>query len=221
MVRGRPDKPPCAAGPAIRAVVARRDGSGDSATQRPPGPWHATTGCADGPRWAARPRGPLHCSCSPHRGHEAEERGSPRRCDDDDLSQVVAGGRGWRGASGPSEGNRRSAATRLTKRSRARGAPGRPRQPRPPPPARNDVNRTTTAHYPATPRATARSGRGISRLDGGVELSRVAPLLARPIAGALAAAERHMVVDPRGRAVDHHHASLRVALELGGVLQRR
>src|SRR5690606_12688570 len=62
-----------------------------TALRSPPGPWHATTECADGPRWAACPRGPLHCSCSPHRGHEAEERGSPRRCNDDDLSQVVAG----------------------------------------------------------------------------------------------------------------------------------
>src|SRR5690606_19538065 len=64
-------------------------------------------------------------------------------------------------------------------------------------------------------------GSGVGGFDGGIELGGVTTLLARAVAGTLAAAERHMVVDAGRGAVDHYHARLRVALELRGVLQRR
>jgi len=67
---------------------------------------------------------------------------------------------------------------------------------------------------------TRRSRRGVGGLDRGVEFDRVAALLARAVARAFAPAERHMVVDPGGRQVDHHETRLRVALEIARVLQR-
>src|SRR5690606_20299099 len=54
----------------------------------------------------------------------------------------------------------------------------------------------------------------------GVELLGIAPLLARSVGRAFAATERHVVIDARGRQVDHHHACLGVALEVIGVFQR-
>src|SRR6185503_3191199 len=63
-------------------------------------------------------------------------------------------------------------------------------------------------------------GGRVGGLHHGVELLRVAALLARPVAGALAASERHVVVDASGRQVDHHHAGLGAALEVARVLQR-
>src|SRR5262245_26298037 len=64
------------------------------------------------------------------------------------------------------------------------------------------------------------SGIDIARLHRGVELDRIAALLARPVARAFAAAERHVVVDARGRQVHHHHARGGIALEVLGVLER-
>src|SRR5690606_17583935 len=64
------------------------------------------------------------------------------------------------------------------------------------------------------------SGRRISRLDRGVELHRVAALLARAVAGGLASTEGHVRIHARGRQVDHHHARLRMTLEVRGVLER-
>src|SRR5882757_4983794 len=60
----------------------------------------------------------------------------------------------------------------------------------------------------------------VRRLDDGEELAGQLALLARAEAGVLAAAERHVVVDAGGRQVDHAHASLDVALEVAGMLQR-
>src|SRR3954462_15181626 len=60
---------------------------------------------------------------------------------------------------------------------------------------------------------------GVGRLRRGVELLSVAPLLARAIGRAFAASERHMVVDPRCRQIDHHHPGLTVALKMRGVFQ--
>src|SRR5690606_15124398 len=80
-----------------------------------------------------------------------------------------------------------------------------------------------SCHDPAPARRTghpADSGRGIGGLDRGVGLHRIAPLLARTVAGGLAAAERHVRIHARGRQVDHHHARLRVPLEMRGVLER-
>ena len=48
----------------------------------------------------------------------------------------------------------------------------------------------------------------------------IATLLARPIAGAFAAAERHMVVDAGGQEVHDRYAGLIVALEVRGEFQR-
>src|SRR4030095_5463495 len=67
--------------------------------------------------------------------------------------------------------------------------------------------------------ARRRSGGRIRRLDRRVELSGIAALLARPVAGAFAAAEGHVVVHARGRQVHHHHTGLHVALEMRGVLE--
>ena len=62
---------------------------------------------------------------------------------------------------------------------------------------------------------------GVGRLHRGVELLGVGALLARAVARALPAAERHVVVDARRRQVDHHHAGLAVALEVRRVFQAR
>src|SRR5438105_15809881 len=45
-------------------------------------------------------------------------------------------------------------------------------------------------------------------------------MLTRTVAGAFAAAERHVVVDPRSRQIDHDHARLAFALEVRGMLER-
>src|SRR6516164_8132012 len=59
----------------------------------------------------------------------------------------------------------------------------------------------------------------VRRLHRREELGGVAPLLARAVARAFAAAEGDMVVDPGGGQVDHHHAGLGIALEVGGVFE--
>src|SRR5690242_11179427 len=59
---------------------------------------------------------------------------------------------------------------------------------------------------------TRRLYRGVGGLDGRIELHRIATLLARPVTGTLATAERHMRIDAGGRQVDHHHARLRMPL---------
>src|SRR5690606_20641703 len=64
------------------------------------------------------------------------------------------------------------------------------------------------------------SGRCIGGLDRGVELHRVAPLLARSVTGSLPSPEGYVRIDPGGREVDHHHARLGVPLEMGGVPER-
>src|SRR5690606_22490454 len=63
-------------------------------------------------------------------------------------------------------------------------------------------------------------GGGVRRLDDGEEFLRVAALLARAVAGPLAASERHVVVDPGRGYVDHDHAGLDGAFEVGGMLER-
>src|SRR6266850_148988 len=68
--------------------------------------------------------------------------------------------------------------------------------------------------------AAMRSGVHVGGFDDGIELDRVAPLLARAVARALAAAERHMVVHPGRGQVDHDHARGRISLEMLGVLER-
>src|SRR5579875_3769977 len=60
----------------------------------------------------------------------------------------------------------------------------------------------------------------INGLDLGVELDRGEALLARAVARFADAAERHMIVDPRGRQVDHHHPGADVAAEMPGMLER-
>src|SRR3546814_15043144 len=64
------------------------------------------------------------------------------------------------------------------------------------------------------------SGLGVGGLHHGVELGGIATLLARAVARPLPASERDVVVDARGRQVDHHHPGLGIALEVAGVLQR-
>src|SRR5262245_19616857 len=59
----------------------------------------------------------------------------------------------------------------------------------------------------------------VGGLDRGVELDGIAPLLARTVARAFAAAERYVVIDPGGRQVHHHHAGLGVALEMARVFE--
>src|SRR5262249_53284778 len=59
----------------------------------------------------------------------------------------------------------------------------------------------------------------VGGLHRGVELGGVAPLLARPVARAFAAPERHVIVDAGGRQIDHHHAGLGIALEVAGVFE--
>src|SRR4030095_12108844 len=76
-----------------------------------------------------------------------------------------------------------------------------------------------TSYFP-TWRRRSSSGIHVRGLHRGVELHRVAALLARPVARAFAAAEGHVVVDARGRQVHHHHAGGRIALEVLGVLER-
>src|SRR5579871_1733479 len=61
----------------------------------------------------------------------------------------------------------------------------------------------------------------VCRLYGGEELRGVTALLARAVARSLPAAEGHVVVDARGRKVDHHHAGLGIALEVRGVFEAR
>src|SRR5712671_313946 len=68
--------------------------------------------------------------------------------------------------------------------------------------------------------AVAVSGIDVGSLHDRIELHGVAPLLARAVARAFAAAERHVVIDPRGRQVDHHHPRGGIALEVLGVLER-
>src|SRR3954468_20968490 len=68
--------------------------------------------------------------------------------------------------------------------------------------------------------AGAFSGIDVRGFHGGVELDRVAPLLARAIAGSLATAERHVVVHACGRQIHHHHAGRGIALEVLRILQR-
>src|SRR5262249_10871830 len=70
------------------------------------------------------------------------------------------------------------------------------------------------------PAAGRRPRRDVGRLHAGVELPRIAALLAWSVARALAAAERHVIVDAGGGQVDHHHAGLRVALEVRRVRER-
>ena len=65
------------------------------------------------------------------------------------------------------------------------------------------------------------SARHVGGLHRGVELDRVAALLARTEAGSLPAAEGHVVVHAGGRHVHHHHAGLRMPLEVLHVLQGR
>src|SRR5258706_5070545 len=68
--------------------------------------------------------------------------------------------------------------------------------------------------------ATDESCIDVGSLDHGVELHRVAALLARAVARAFAAAEGHVIVDARGRQVHHHHPRGGIALEVLGMLER-
>src|SRR6185437_3192759 len=82
------------------------------------------------------------------------------------------------------------------------------------------LSHSTTPRY-ITTRDTEASGERVRRLHRRIELRRVAALLARPVARALAPAERRVIIHTRSRQVDHHHASLRVALEMRRVLEAR
>src|SRR3954470_9305329 len=66
-----------------------------------------------------------------------------------------------------------------------------------------------------------RLGRDVRGFDDGVELLGVGALFARAVAGFLPAAERHVVVQTRGRQIHHHQAALRMPLEVTGIFQRR
>src|SRR5215831_5191981 len=64
------------------------------------------------------------------------------------------------------------------------------------------------------------SGRNVRCFDYREELYRVTTLLTWTVARALPPAERDVIVDSGGRQIDHHHACLRVALEVRCVLER-
>jgi hypothetical protein len=61
----------------------------------------------------------------------------------------------------------------------------------------------------------------ICGLDGRVKLRRVTSLLARTIALSFATAERHVITDPGGRQIDHHHPGFGIALEMARMFQAR
>src|SRR5690606_23516109 len=70
-------------------------------------------------------------------------------------------------------------------------------------------------------RNNSTSSVGIGGLYLRIEFHGVAALLPGAIGGFLAAAKRHMIVDPGGGNIDHHHSGLAVALEMAGVLEAR
>src|SRR5215475_12834338 len=72
-----------------------------------------------------------------------------------------------------------------------------------------------------TDRRYRRSHAQIRRLYNRVKLFRVPALLARTVARRLCAAERDVIVEPRGRQVDHDKARLRICLEVSRILARR
>src|SRR5882672_643817 len=61
----------------------------------------------------------------------------------------------------------------------------------------------------------------VNRLRLSIELDRGEPLLARAVARAARAAERHVMVDARGRQIDHHHARAHVPAEVPRYFERR
>src|SRR5437870_5736748 len=65
------------------------------------------------------------------------------------------------------------------------------------------------------------SRKRIRRFNDGEKLARVAPLLARAVTRSFAPTEGNVIVDTRGRQVDHHHPRLASPLEVRRVLERR
>src|SRR4051812_45089137 len=59
----------------------------------------------------------------------------------------------------------------------------------------------------------------VRRLDCRVELHRITALLARAVTGTLAAAERYVKINARGRQIHHHHSGLAVAPEVRRMLE--
>src|SRR5271155_5147600 len=70
-------------------------------------------------------------------------------------------------------------------------------------------------------RSPSESCQRVGCFHRGVELDRVAPLLARSKVRTFSAAEWRVIIDARRRQIGHRHARLDIALEMRGALEAR